>query len=105
MLGLSIDPDSVTAYTATAHLLAGDLTAASILAATADPLLLTPAFGLIGADFLTAFTAAHATHTATLTTLSATLTGIGSTAAASAAGYRSTDTGHAAALRAVEANI
>ncbi|WP_084523040.1 type VII secretion target [Nocardia inohanensis] len=100
-----LDPNGIAGYAATAHTMATALASTAAGTATADPLLLSPAFGLIGADFLAAFTAALTTHTTTLADLSAVLTSLGVATTGSSASYTLTDATHAAAVRTTTAAI
>ncbi|WP_194852887.1 type VII secretion target [Nocardia sp. SYP-A9097] len=97
---ITIDPDGLTNYAATATAMAAALATATTRAAAADPLLLTPALGLIGADFLTTFRAARTTHLAALGTLATVLTSLGAATTGAEAAYLTTDTGYASALKA-----
>ncbi|MEV6771474.1 DUF2563 family protein [Nocardia sp. NPDC051030] len=97
---ISIDPDGLAAYSNVAELMAAHLSATATRAAATDPLLLAPALGLIGADFLTAYTAAHTTHLTSITDLAAVLTTLGTTSTTAATTYTATDTTYAAALQA-----
>lgn len=96
---ITLDPNAIAAYAATAHTMAATLAATATRTAAADPLLLTPAFGLIGADFRTAFTAALTTHTTTLTDLAAALTSLGLATTGGATACTTIDDTYAAALR------
>ncbi|MFI6870006.1 type VII secretion target [Nocardia sp. NPDC050406] len=98
MYGLTVDPDAMTAYAATAHLLSADLATAGTHGAAADPLLLAPLLGLIGTDFVAAYTAAHAGHLAAVGALSTVLASIGCTTTSSAAAYVATDRSRARGL-------
>ncbi|MFJ9368278.1 type VII secretion target [Nocardia sp. NPDC101769] len=95
---ISIHPDGLTAYATTTAVLAADLAAAAAHAATAAPELLVPAFGLIGADFLTAYAAAHGTHVTTLDEVSTILAAMSATTAAAAVAYTDHDSAYAATL-------
>lgn len=105
MYGLTVDPDALTAYAATAQLLSGDLATASVHGTAADPLLLAPLLGLIGADFVAAYAAAHTGHFATIATLSAVLASMGCTTTGSAAAYATGDSTRATALLAVSQEL
>ncbi|WP_433564747.1 type VII secretion target [Nocardia sp. CA-151230] len=95
---ISIHPDGLTAYATTTTVLGADLAAAAAHAATAAPELLVPAFGLIGADFLTAYAAAHGTHLTTLDEVSTALTAMSATTATATAAYTAHDSAYAAML-------
>lgn len=96
---ITLDPKAIAAYAATAHTMAATLATTATRTAAADPLLLAPAFGLIGADFHTALTAALTTHTTTLTDLSTVLTSLGLATTGSATACTTIDAANAAALR------
>ncbi|MEU0545373.1 type VII secretion target [Nocardia sp. NPDC005978] len=98
MTRFSIDPDGLTAYAHTAIGMAAHLSTAAARTAAADPLLLAPALGLAGADFLVAYRAAHATHLSTLTALTAVLTSMGAGATTATTSYAATDATYATAL-------
>ncbi|MFE3027572.1 type VII secretion target [Nocardia tengchongensis] len=100
---ISIHPEGLTAYAATTTVLAADLAAATTRVATPD--LLAPAFGLVGADFLTAYAAAHTTHVATLTDLSAILAAASAATGTAATTYTAHDDARAAAIRAAAAEL
>ncbi|WP_067562055.1 type VII secretion target [Nocardia acidivorans] len=97
---ITIDPDGLTRYASTATAMAATLATAGARIAAADPLLLAPALGLIGADFLTAYRAAHTTHLTTVGTLATVLTSLGAATASAEATYATTDATYSAALRA-----
>ncbi|MCU1642626.1 MAG: hypothetical protein JWN03_2901 [Nocardia sp.] len=97
---ISIDPPGLTTYASTATTMAAALAAAAARTAAADPLLLAPAFGLIGSDFLTTYRAAHTGHLTTLTSLAAVLTTLGAATTGAATTYVATDTTYATALQA-----
>ncbi|WP_330183216.1 type VII secretion target [Nocardia sp. NBC_01503] len=95
---ITIDPDGLTRYASTATTMAATLATATTRIAAADPLLLAPALGPIGADFLTAYRAAHTTHLAALGTLATVLTSLGAATTGAEASYTTTDAAYAAAL-------
>lgn len=95
---ISVDPDGLTAGAVAAGLLAGDLSAAAAQALSAAPGLLSPALGLIGADFLTAYATAHATHLTTLGALATALDGFATTTADAGTDYVRTDRDRAAII-------
>ncbi|MEV0467507.1 type VII secretion target [Nocardia tengchongensis] len=100
---ISIHPEGLTAYAATTTVLAADLAAATTRTATPD--LLALAFGLVGADFLTAYAAAHTTHVATLTDLSAILAAASAATGTAVTTYTAHDDAHAAAVRAAATEL
>lgn len=97
---LTVDPNGLTTYATTAQLQATDLATAAIRGAAANPLLLAPLLGLIGADFVAAYTAAHTGHIATVGRLSTVLTSMGHTSTGAADLYIAIDTARTNALRA-----
>ncbi|MEU2091734.1 hypothetical protein ACWDSF_25595 [Nocardia beijingensis] len=99
MRKMSADTDGIAAYGATAHVMAGEMAAAGVSAAAAEPALLGPIMGLIGGDFMAAYAAAHAGHVASIGQLSAVLTSMGGAATGAAAVLTETDVAHAGALR------
>ncbi|NNH72038.1 hypothetical protein HLB23_19615 [Nocardia uniformis] len=102
---LTVDPDGLLTHAATTQLLATDLATAATHGAAASPHLLTPLLGLIGTDFVAAYTAAHAGHIATVGTLSAVLTSMSTTSTGAASLYAATDTARANTLRATAAEL
>lgn len=100
MTRFSIDPHGLTAYSRTAIGMAAHLSTAATRAAAADPLLLAPALGIAGADFLAAYRAAHTTHLCTLTSLTTVLTSMGAASGTATTAYAATDSTYAAALAA-----
>ncbi|MTJ61147.1 hypothetical protein GL305_33395 [Nocardia seriolae] len=96
---ISIRPDGLTTYATTTALLSSDVATITTHTASASPDLLAPAFGLIGADFLTAYAAAHTTHVDSLTNLSAALAGMVTATGDAASAYSKHDAAYAAALR------
>lgn len=99
MTKIAADAEGIAAYGAGTQLMAGELAAAGAGAAGAGPALLGPIMGLIGGDFMTAYSAAHAGHVATIGQLSAVLNSMGVAAAGSAASYTEADLDNAAALQ------
>lgn len=95
---ISVDTEGVAAYSATAHSMAGEMAAAGVNAAAAEPALLGPIFGLIGGDFLAAYATAHAGQVAKIGELSAVLTSLGLVSSGAVVTYAETDANHAGAL-------
>jgi hypothetical protein len=95
---MSAETEGITAYGATAAVMSGDLAAAGVSAAAADPTLLGPVMGLIGGDFMTAYAAAHAGHVASIGQLSAVLASMGGAVTGSAVTLEETDQANATAL-------
>lgn len=96
---VSIHPEGLTTYAATTTALAADLAAAATHTATATADRLAPAFGLIGADLLTAYATAHTTHRTTLTHLAALLTTTSAATTTAHDTYTHHDIDHATRLR------
>ena len=96
MTELFAAPADIAEYGSTAHAMAGEIAAAGTTAAGTAVLGL--AFGLIGADFVAAFTTAQANHSRALATLAHTAAALGDASLASAANYRSADGAHANAI-------
>ncbi|MEU4342552.1 hypothetical protein AB0H00_15000 [Nocardia sp. NPDC023852] len=99
MRKMSADTEGIAAYGVTAQDMASEMAAAGVSAAAAEPVLLGPIMGLIGGDFMAAYTAAHAGHIASIGQLSAVLASMGGAAAGAATVLTETDTSHASALR------
>ncbi|MEV6071676.1 type VII secretion target [Nocardia sp. NPDC052001] len=97
---ITIDPAGLTEYATTAAAMAATLAGATLRATAADPLLLAPALGPIGADFLTTYRAAHATHLTALADLTTVLASLGAATIGAETAYSATDTAYATALRA-----
>lgn len=97
---ISVDTEGLAEYGATADGLAGEMATAATAAAAAGPELLGPIFGLVGGDFVTAYSAAHAGHVASIGQLSAVLGTMGTTAAGASVSYASSDADRATAMRA-----
>ncbi|WP_245547887.1 hypothetical protein [Nocardia pneumoniae] len=102
---MSADTEGIAAYGATAHVMAGEMAAAGVSAAAAEPALLGPIMGLVGADFMAAYTAAHAGHVAAIGQLSAVLTSMGGAATGAATVLTETDTSAASALRSAATDL
>ncbi|MFD4181645.1 type VII secretion target [Rhodococcus sp. NPDC058514] len=100
MTEFSAVTEGIRAYGATASSMAAQVETAALGAAAAGPILLGPAFGLIGGDFVAAFATAHGGHTAALTNLAQVLGSMSAAAHASAAAYDSADLGVATGLSA-----
>ncbi|MFG1794066.1 type VII secretion target [Nocardia sp. NPDC049149] len=95
---MSADTEGIAAYGATAHTMAGELAAAGVSAAAAEPALLGPIMGLIGGDFMAAYAAAHAGQVAAIGQLSAVLTSMGGAATGAATVLSETDLNNAGSL-------
>lgn len=78
--------------------MATDLAAAAAAAVATGPVVLAPVFGLIGTEFLAAFTGVHTAHTAAVGDLSRTVASIGAAATASSIAYDLADARTAASL-------
>ncbi|MGW5570164.1 hypothetical protein ACWEVD_03095 [Nocardia thailandica] len=105
MRKMSADAEGITAYSATAEVMAGDLAGAAAGSAASDPTLLGPVFGLIGGDFVTAYAAAHAGHVAGIGQLSAVMASMGTATAGAAATLTETDLNNAAPLTAAAGEL
>ncbi|RJO72246.1 hypothetical protein D5S18_24120 [Nocardia panacis] len=92
------DTQGIAAYAAHAETMSGELAAAAAGAVASDPLALASIFGAIGGDFLAAYTATHAGHTAAIGQLSAVVGSMSGGAAAAASTLTETDAAHAAAM-------
>ncbi|MFI1915232.1 type VII secretion target [Nocardia sp. NPDC020380] len=101
----TLDPDGLATYATTTARHSATLTAATTRAAAAGPLLLAPALGLVGADFLTAYGAAHTTHLTTLESLATALTSLALATTTAATTCAATDITHATALRATTQEV
>lgn len=100
MAELVVDNEGVLAYSAVASTVAEQIGAAGAAAAACGPAVLAPVFGLIGTEFLGAFTGTHSAHTEAVGELAATVASIGAAATASAASYARTDAGTGASVSA-----
>ncbi|AYJ49198.1 hypothetical protein D8W71_13560 [Rhodococcus sp. P1Y] len=78
--------------------MATELAAAAAAAVATGPAMLAPVFGLIGTEFLAAFTGVHSAHAAAVSSLSHTVASIGTAAAQSSAEYDLADAATAASL-------
>ncbi|MBY8858099.1 hypothetical protein K7711_16565 [Nocardia sp. CA2R105] len=102
---ISVDTEGLAAYGATAGGLAGEMASAATAAAAAEPTLLGPIFGLVGGDFLTAYSAAHAGHVASIGQLSAVLGTMGTAAAGASVSYAENDAERVTAMHAVQEEL
>ncbi|NMN96132.1 hypothetical protein [Antrihabitans stalactiti] len=84
---LEAKTDEIVGYGGVAAEMASTLAKTGAAAAAADPAVLGPAFGLIGGDFVAAFTAAHATHVASINQLASLVESMGTIAVSNAANY------------------
>ncbi|WP_433606300.1 type VII secretion target [Prescottella agglutinans] len=98
MTEFSATTAGIAAFGATAATLATQAEAAGVGAAAAGPALLGPVFGLIGGDFVAAFTGAQTAHAAQLGRLASAWASMGDAALTTAAAYDTTDAGTGAAL-------
>lgn len=90
--------EGIAAFGTTTATMAAQMQAAGAEVTAAGPAQLGPVFGLVGADFVTAFATAHAAHTRVIARLSDALDAMSTTAAATAAAYDATDHATADAL-------
>ncbi|MFE3545068.1 hypothetical protein ACFXK0_19080 [Nocardia sp. NPDC059177] len=98
MRKMSADAEGIIAYSATAGVMSTDLATAAAGSAAAAPGLLGPVMGLIGGDFVTAYSAAHAGHVASIAQLSAVMASMGTATASAATTLVDTDLNNAAPL-------
>ncbi|NLG56466.1 MAG: hypothetical protein GX542_12610 [Rhodococcus sp.] len=105
MENLEANTASIAAFGATTASMAAELQAAAVTAAASSPAMLAPVFGIIGGDFLAAFTAVHTAHLASIEKLSGVLTGISSATVAAGAAYSSSDESNAAALNSAGSGV
>ncbi|MGN2641466.1 hypothetical protein ACWEKT_24295 [Nocardia takedensis] len=99
---MSADAEGIAVYSATAEGMSGEMAAAAAGAAGASPALLGPIMGLIGGDFMAAYSAAHAGHVASIGQLSAVLASLGGATAGAASVLTETDLNNAAALKSTD---
>lgn len=85
------------AYASTAAEMSVRIGAAAAATAACGPAVLAPVFGLVGTEFLAAFTQAHTAHAGAIARLSDVVGSIGAAVASSTVAYDSTDTSTAAA--------
>ncbi|RMI31949.1 hypothetical protein EBN03_16240 [Nocardia stercoris] len=105
MQQISVNPEGVAAFGASATGLSGEMATAATGAAAAGPEQLGPLLGLIAGDFMAAYSAAHAGHVAGISELSAVLASMGTDAAGAATTYVEQDLDRAAATAAVESEL
>ncbi|MFE3195580.1 type VII secretion target [Nocardia sp. NPDC059240] len=102
---ISIHTPGLATYATTTTALATDVATLTPRAASAAPELLAPTFGLIGTDFLAAYTATHATHVADLLELSAAFANIGTATEEAASTYADHDAQYTTELRATDEEL
>ncbi|WP_084721620.1 type VII secretion target [Rhodococcus marinonascens] len=102
---LIADTASITEFAATTSAMSAEVRAAELGASAVGPLLLGPVFGVIGGEFVAAFSAAHAAHLSSIEKLSGVLGGISTTALVNAANYEGIDLATTAALAANAAGL
>ncbi|AOW94407.1 hypothetical protein BFN03_04155 [Rhodococcus sp. WMMA185] len=105
MQDLTADTMSISDFSATTAVMSAQMQAAGIGIAATGPSLLGPVFGVIGGEFVAAFSAAHAAHLASIEKLSGVLDAISAVALANCADYQRADTATAAALAANAAGL
>lgn len=88
----------VHAYATTMGAAAAQVATAAAATTACGPAVLTPVFGLIGTEFLAAFTGVHTAHGAAVGRLAETVASLGVAASASSAAYDLADTQTAASL-------
>lgn len=91
MTGIVASSGAIAAYAATTEAVAAQVEGAAAAMVASGPVVLTPVLGLIGSDFLAAFSGAHTAHTAAVDTLGAVIASIGGAALTSAVSYASVD--------------
>ncbi|WP_072807215.1 type VII secretion target [Rhodococcoides yunnanense] len=98
MVEIQVQAAGVDAFVASAGALAVETAGAAAAATACGPAVLAPVFGLIGTEFLAAFTGTHTAHTAAVGRLADVLGSIGHAAAAAGVGYDTTDGATAVSL-------
>lgn len=98
MSALAATPEEIRHFGECAREQCEQLTRASAEVNSLDPAQLAPTLGLIGADYLTAFSAARARYNGAVTALAEVASAISAAAHATAARYESQDTEFASAL-------
>jgi hypothetical protein len=83
--------EEIVGYGGVAAEMASTLNKTGAETAAANPAALAPAFGLIGSDFVAAFTAAHATHVASINQLASVVESMGTVAVSNVANYVATE--------------
>lgn len=91
MTELIASSGAIAAYAATADAVAAQVEGAASGMAASGALVLTPVLGLIGSDFLAAFTGVYAAHADAVGRLGGVIASIGGAALTSAASYTSVD--------------
>ncbi|MEV0075563.1 hypothetical protein AB0H58_04045 [Nocardia neocaledoniensis] len=102
---MSADAEGIIAYSATAEVMATDLATAAAGSVASDPTVLGPIMGLIGGDFVAAYSAAHAGHVAAIAQLSAVMASMGAATAGAATTLVDTDLNNAAPITALTDDI
>ncbi|WP_278265060.1 hypothetical protein [Nocardia sp. AG03] len=105
MRKMSADAEGIVAYSAQAGTMSTELATAAAGAVASDPTLLGPIMGLIGGDFVTAYSAAHAGHVASIAQLSAVMASMGAATASAATTLVDTDLNNAAPLTAAAGDL
>ncbi|MBW0271415.1 hypothetical protein ATM97_11690 [Nocardia sp. MH4] len=98
MTKMSADAEGIVAYSATAGVMSTDLATAVAGSIASAPGLLGPIMGLIGGDFVAAYSAAHAGHVAAIGQLSAVMASMSAATASAATTLVDTDADFAGGL-------
>ncbi|MGW4532846.1 type VII secretion target [Nocardia sp. NPDC004340] len=105
MADLSVDTGAVRALAATQDGIAADIAAEGGLDTVTHVAAMTPAFGLIGADFLASYAVAELLHDRDINALSGRFAELGRAAFGSAATYTGTDADFARGLGAAAGQL
>ncbi|NUS45164.1 MAG: hypothetical protein HOV66_26605 [Streptomycetaceae bacterium] len=95
---LSVESAGLSDYSNRAAAVGAELASAAAQASVAGPGLLGPVLGLIGGDFVAAYTAAANAHVDSIARLSTTVASLSAAAKATVAGYHGVDTSTARAV-------
>ncbi|MFC9892262.1 hypothetical protein ACFVMC_01090 [Nocardia sp. NPDC127579] len=98
----SADAEGIATYSASAEVMATEMAAAATSAAGGNPALLGPIMGLIGGDFMAAYSAAHAGQVATIAQLSAVLSSMGLATGSAATAIAEQDLSTAVAFKSAD---
>ncbi|MFD7847058.1 type VII secretion target [Nocardia sp. NPDC059764] len=105
MADLSVDTGAVRVFAVTQDGIATDIAAQGGLDTVTHVAAMTPAFGLIGADFLASYAVAELLHDRDINAVSGRFAELGRAAFGSAATYESTDADFASGLGAAAGQI
>lgn len=98
MAEVAVVSAGLQAYSGTAISMAAQIGSAAAATAGCGPAVLTPVFGIIGTEFLAAFTGAHTAHSAAIARLAEVVGNLGVAVSSSALTYDATDTRTASSL-------